>query len=287
MTEIPEKNQEEKLGELQLQLSDLQAEQRASHAKYQEQIDVVCAQIRALIRSPNWTPQANRLADRRQRVLAMLLEERPYKEIAAALGATYATVKNDEWRLRIKGLFPIPVRNPSDQESVRRNHVLRVWSYSSVRCSGDVLKFLPDLSTDLVEDDLRWLSGHGYVDRLPPAPTETPHAKTCPDQNSSKKPTERDTRGAPAPAPAREPPKKLRAGTTAELTEIVKKLLGTNTRSDAHVLLSTSTDSGHSHQVLVNQDGDGQTTLDDTGHQHTVSKFCVMPTCRHFHEMLV
>ena len=159
-----------------------------------------------------------------------------------------------------------------------------------MRCAGDVLKFLPDLSPNQADADLQWLFEHGYVERLPLCPTEKPHAQDTSgkDRDSSDKPVEQCACRAPAPAPTRKPtPKKLRTGTTAELTEVVKSRLKEETSSQAKVILTTSKNSGHSHQVLLDKDGNGETTLDGADHQHTVSKFCVMPTCKHFHEMLI
>ena len=281
------KDDETVLADLQHELTRLENEQLASHLEFQRDIDVVSAKIRALVRSPDWSQKRNRLADRRARVLKMLLEERSYKEIAAALGSHYATIKNDEWRLKIQGLFPIPVRDSSDFESVRRNHVLRVWSYSSVSRAADVTKFLPDLSPNQVESDLRWLYDNGYVDRT--TPTESSRDETKASEETPKEETnERDTPGAPAPAPPREPPrKKRRVGTTSELTTTVEALLRDHPSGEVLLDTTTSGQPSHKHDVLLNLEGSGQTTPDETGHQHAVSKFCVMTNSKHYHEVLL
>lgn len=286
MTDLARQDKEKMLADLQLELRRLQEEQRASSARFQAEIAVVCVKIRNLVRSSDWNPQRLRLEDRRRRVLAMLLEERSYKEIAASLGSHCQTIKNDEWRLRLKGLYPVPVKGPTDEESVRRNHVLRVWSYSSVKCEADVVKFLPDLSARQVSSDLRWLSEHGYVDR--PATAETPHADTETNVDcDAGKPSEPDTERAPAPAPpAKLPKSKYRPTTVEELATAVKKLAE---KSPARtVLLHTTINAGHGHSVLLDSDGNGTTMLSDhTEHQHLVSRFCVMSKNKHAHDVLL
>jgi len=273
--------QDEELTRLQAELDRLSAEQRDARARYQREIDVVTAKIRAVTHFPDWESRPDRLQARRQRVLEMLFEERDPKHIARALGVTRYMVDNDVWRLRVQGLYPVRLADSSDEVARRRNHVLRVWSYSTVKTVADAIKFLPDLDQDAVKSDLLWLAQHGYVDFSPPA--ETPREET--PAAAARAPA---APPAPGPPPGRTPPKTspgTKVATTEELLEEVDRRcheLGID-----EVTIRTSTSRKHAHNALLDRRGDGLTAAYYSDHQHEVRRFCVLPKDKHTHELVL
>jgi hypothetical protein len=274
--------QEDELARLQSELERLSTEQQVAYKKYQKEIDVVSTQIRALVRSSDFDSRKNLLQARRNRVLAQLFDEHDTKHIARALGVARNTIENDVWRLRLQGLYPVRLASSSDGDARRRNHVLRVWSYSTVKTVSDALTFLPDLDQKTISSDLRCLPQHGSVDW----PPETPHEETPVPAPPSRAPAPPPP--APRPVPGQDPPKTnpgTRVATTEELLEEVSKRCSELEKDE--VTIRTSTTCKHSHNALLDRKGDGLTTPDDSGHQHRVSRFCVLPSEKHTHELVL
>jgi hypothetical protein len=49
--------------------------------------------------------------------------------------------------------------------------------------------------------------------------------------------------------------------------------------------MRTSKVAGHSHDAMMNADGDGQTVKDETEHQHTIFQWMVQPANGHIHNL--
>jgi len=58
---------------------------------------------------------------RRERVLALLHEDKTVGQIAKEVGVSGSTVSQDRYKLERQGLYPIPLKGPDDEETRRRN----------------------------------------------------------------------------------------------------------------------------------------------------------------------
>lgn len=255
----------------------LRTERLASDEEYRRRVEAAEAdavQYQAEVERELGLTLPTRLARRRSRVLELLQQGTPVGEVARLVGASRSLVDNDVHQLTRQGLYPVPLRSPDDEEARRRNHVLRLWSYASVRTPADVAKYagIPEAT---VLSDLRWLTANGYTKENAPAlttPTPTP-------DEVPREPTRSST---PARTPVRPPPSKVTH--VATISELTRELRLRTPDASGKYALTTSKHRDHRHVAEVDAEGNGLTVPDETGHSHRISRFCIMSAAKHCHD---
>jgi predicted ArsR family transcriptional regulator len=198
---------------------------------------------------------------RREKVLDLRFRQKlTMTAISRRLGVTTSTLSNDIHHLEKDGRCPVLLAGPDDEVSRRRNHVYRVWRWRSSRSASDVARYL-QIPVDVVRQDLDWLGSAQYIS----------------DWQSESKPVANDTE------------KQVRevAASTAQLQiEVSRQLTSQKLSATRRISLRTCSANNHRHVADVDASGDGQTIPDQSGHSHQVSRFCILPALKHYHDFL-
>jgi hypothetical protein len=215
------------------------------------------------------------------------------KQIARKLDISVNVATYNAYKLARRGRYPLPLRSPDDDETVLRNHILRVWNWQNVQDLPDISRELA-LPIETIEPQFNWLVEQKHITNWRPS-AQTPPTVSRPPAQVSNDVAAPEVATAPLPtSPEQEgtvedlddeddkPSEKI--ATSEELKAEVRRQQGNQKQKNAELL--TTCQKKHRHQTSVDFFGDGHTLPDSSGHAHRVKAFCLLPAHSHSHEFI-